>query len=201
MPGWVAAASPPGRCARFLSAPACRYQRIISPRSGRIRFRAFVSYWLTGRPGRSSLRSRFLPAHIGMRSRMAAGCGGHRMEPAAAYWTQATSMAEWWCTLLRRGPRPSSSRSNHTGRWNGSKASRRTLSSNTSLAVRCALILGSVSTRWSSPTHILRALTSRQGFSPVVCGPLPCPCRQSLEPEVRCVPRNQAPECGFLQLK
>jgi hypothetical protein len=28
----------------------------------------------------------------------------------------------------------------------------------------------------------LPALTSRQGFSPVVCGPLLCPCRQSLEP-------------------
>ncbi len=62
------------------------------------------------------------------------------------------------------------------------KASGRTRFSSTSLAVRFALIPGSASTRWSLPMHILPARASRRDFSPVVCGPLPCPCRQNLEP-------------------
>ena len=156
------------------------------------RFRVFVSYWLTRPAGRSGWPSPFPPARTGMRAPMAAGCGGHRMEPVEACWTRATSTAGWWCMLRPRGPRPGSSRCRRTSRGNGSKASRRTLSSNTSLAVRSALILGSVSTRWSLPTRILPALTSPRDFSPVVCGPPPCPCRQSLELACICVPQQRS---------
>ncbi len=175
-------ASPLSQCVRFLSAPACLYRRIILPWPARIRGRAFVLCWLTGQPGRSGLPSRYLRARIGMRAPMAAGCGGHRMEPVEACWTRATSMDEWWCMLLRRGPRPGSSRYRRTSPSNGSKASRRTPSSSTSRVVRCALIRESASTRWSSPMHIVPAAASRQGFFPVVCGPLPFPCRQNHEP-------------------
>ena len=174
-------ASPLSQCVRFLSAPACLYRQIILPWPARIRGRAFALYWLTGRAGRSGLPSRYLRARIGMRAPMAAGCGGHRMEPVEACWMRATSMDGWWCMLLRRGPKPRSSRCRRTSPGNGSRASRRTPSSSTSRVVRCALIPGSGSTRWSLPMHILPAAASRQGFSPVVCGPRPCPCRQNLE--------------------
>ena len=174
-------AYPPGRCARFLSAPACLYRRIILLWPARIRGRAFVLYWLTGRAGRSGLSSRFLPARIGMRAPMAAGCGGHRMEPVEACWTRATSMDGWWCMLRRRGRRLSSSRCRRTNPGNGSKASRRTPCSSTSRVVRCALIPESASTRWSSPMHILPAAASRRDFFPVVYGPLPFPCLRNLD--------------------
>ena len=111
--------------------------------------------WSTRRAGRSGLLSQFLPVRIGMRVPMAAGCGGHRMEPVAACWTRATNMAGWSSMPPACGPETSSSLCLRTSPGNGSKASRRTLCSSTNLAVRCALIPGSASTRWSSPMHIL----------------------------------------------
>jgi hypothetical protein len=177
---------PQGPWAPFLSAPAYLYRRIILPWPALTRVLVFVLYWSTRRAGRSSLPSRYPPARIGTRALMAAGCGGHRMAPVEACWTQATSMAGWWCTRLRRGPKPSSSHCRRTSPRNGSKASRRTPSLSTSPVVRCALIPGSANTRWSLLTHIWPAEASRQGSFPAVCGPLPCPCRRNLD-----APRQQ----------
>ena len=129
-------------------------------------------------PGDQGWPSPSPPARIGTLVPMAAGYGGHPMEPVEAWWMPVTSMAAWW-SILQSGrgrdkwlilpPHQSTE-------WIESQQENPSL--NTSPAVRCVPIRERTNTRWSLPTHI-RLLVARQVCWPVVCARLPCPCRRN----------------------
>ncbi len=202
LPGGDAASTRPVRSVPICSGVSlsANYLALAGPDQG-----PGFRFVLVNRTGREIRLAEPVPSssHWYARPR-AAGCGGHRMERVEACWTRATSMAGWWCMLPRQAPRPSSSLCLRTSPGNGSKASRRTLCSSTSLAVRCALIPGSASTRWSLPMRILPAGSQPAGL--LSCGlrsaPVPMPPKiLSLVTKGVGFLSNQAPECGFLPVK